>query len=459
LKESLKANNAPDTDELLFAGGDVSLVIGEWVPFGANYIDLFHQKIRPGYAPTGSTFLAEERSDAADSTLFEIRRPPTELVIRDSERGRRIAFSARLGYLETGGDEQEEWVGVKLDVFGRAFYCADLASVNGCEDRLSLDSLAPVTADLVHDTSLMMTSLLTSAQNRFLELIHRGMVNDRDKYIALLADHLYRRGDDEPLGVDYDPLAYADSRAELAQLLGEIHGAARLEDDALLVWGRSGTLLFSPHWRRYERALTTYGYIHSLTDAVDNLFHGTAANDELIRSLKRRIIAGEITEASAVRQEINHLSEDITTYEVICNLLRAAVGSLQQAMGRQLDRLTPQQREIYDKLELDKRLELLTRKIADIVPTIEALELSLEGMISLVGTLQEEETDRLNKVMQFLTVVTTVAVPVTVITGWYGMNFRFMPELNWPGSYFVVIGVTVAVIIGLLFLFKRKKWF
>ncbi len=447
-----------ETNELLFAGGSARLVIGEWIPFGANYIDLFSRKIRPSYAPVGSTFLAEELDTSPDEPTFDIHQPPTELVIRDSERGQRITFAARLGYLDTGGSLQEEWLGVHLDVFGRVFYGTELLSVNENDRRFSLDALSPVIADLVHDSSLMMSTLLSSSQNRFIELIHRGVIDDRDKFVALLAEELVD-ADGVALPSGADPLEDSDRRAELAQLLGEIYGARRLGDGTLLVWGRSGALLFSPQWHRYERALTTYGYIHSLADSVDNLFQGSAVNGEHIRRIKKQIISGEVTEASVLRKDLTRLSEDITTYGLVSKLLGGAVDSLRGALEKNSDGYDDEERELFDLLELESRLDLLIHKVQDLTPTVEAVETSLEGLNNLVGTLQEEETDRLNRVMQILTVVTTVAVPITIITGWYGMNFRFMPELNWPGSYFVVIGISIAVAVGLLILFKKKKWF
>lgn len=63
-----------------------------------------------------------------------------------------------------------------------------------------------------------------------------------------------------------------------------------------------------------------------------------------------------------------------------------------------------------------------------------------------------------NRIMTLLTIVTTIFMPLTLIAGWYGMNFRFMPELNWEGSYPVVIGISVAIVIGSLLFFKKKKW-
>lgn len=66
---------------------------------------------------------------------------------------------------------------------------------------------------------------------------------------------------------------------------------------------------------------------------------------------------------------------------------------------------------------------------------------------------------RQNKVMQTLTIVTSVFMPLTLITGWYGMNFEVMPELHWKGSYFIVMSIAIVIVTLEVVIFKRKKWF
>ena len=63
-----------------------------------------------------------------------------------------------------------------------------------------------------------------------------------------------------------------------------------------------------------------------------------------------------------------------------------------------------------------------------------------------------------NRIMTVLTVVTTIFLPLTLIAGWYGMNFRYMPELEWKWGYPVVIAVCVAIVGLSLLFFKKKKW-
>ena len=63
-----------------------------------------------------------------------------------------------------------------------------------------------------------------------------------------------------------------------------------------------------------------------------------------------------------------------------------------------------------------------------------------------------------NRIMTLLTVVTTIFMPLTLIAGWYGMNFRYMPELDKPWAYPAVIALSVLIAAGCLLFFKKKKW-
>ena len=63
-----------------------------------------------------------------------------------------------------------------------------------------------------------------------------------------------------------------------------------------------------------------------------------------------------------------------------------------------------------------------------------------------------------NRIMTVLTVITSIFMPLTLIAGWYGMNFKYMPELDWKWSYPVVTGVCLLIVIIALIFFKKKKW-
>lgn len=63
-----------------------------------------------------------------------------------------------------------------------------------------------------------------------------------------------------------------------------------------------------------------------------------------------------------------------------------------------------------------------------------------------------------NRIITILTVVTTIFMPLTLIVGWYGMNFRYMPELDFPWAYPAVLALSVVIVIACIVYFKKKKW-
>ena len=84
---------------------------------------------------------------------------------------------------------------------------------------------------------------------------------------------------------------------------------------------------------------------------------------------------------------------------------------------------------------------------------------SLRDHALQVRDLYREQLEvRQNRTVTLLTVVTTIFMPLTLIVGWYGMNFRYMPELDSPLGYPAVIVLSIVIIVGMLIFFKKKKW-
>lgn len=64
-----------------------------------------------------------------------------------------------------------------------------------------------------------------------------------------------------------------------------------------------------------------------------------------------------------------------------------------------------------------------------------------------------------NELMKFFTVITAVFLPLSLLVGWYGMNFAYMPELRWRFGYLGVIGLSIVICLVLILWFRKKKWF
>lgn len=81
---------------------------------------------------------------------------------------------------------------------------------------------------------------------------------------------------------------------------------------------------------------------------------------------------------------------------------------------------------------------------------------SLESNTNLFFSVQGH---RMNKVMKTLTVVAAIFIPLTFLAGVYGMNFTHMPELEWEYAYFTVWAVFLLIFVGMVFYFRKMKWF
>lgn len=88
---------------------------------------------------------------------------------------------------------------------------------------------------------------------------------------------------------------------------------------------------------------------------------------------------------------------------------------------------------------------------------------TLEGcrdMISALADLYLSNNDqRMNSIMKQLTVVSTIFIPLTFLAGIWGMNFRWMPELDWKYGYLFAWVLMLLLVVAIYFYFKRKKWY
>jgi len=90
-----------------------------------------------------------------------------------------------------------------------------------------------------------------------------------------------------------------------------------------------------------------------------------------------------------------------------------------------------------------------------VIDTMETFRDIVSGMLDIYLS---SVSNRLNEVMKVLTIIATIFIPLTFLSGWYGMNFKDMPELSWRWGYPMVICIALTVAVGLLLLFRKKKW-
>lgn len=122
-------------------------------------------------------------------------------------------------------------------------------------------------------------------------------------------------------------------------------------------------------------------------------------------------------------------------------------------------------REVISKLEksesalINKQTEVFFRDLYDhviqVIDNIENFRDLTSGMLDLYLSSISNKT---NEVMKVLTIISTIFIPLTFITGIYGMNFHNFPELGWKWGYFTIWGVILLIAFTMILFFKKKKW-
>ncbi|MCR5799891.1 MAG: magnesium transporter CorA [Lachnospiraceae bacterium] len=108
----------------------------------------------------------------------------------------------------------------------------------------------------------------------------------------------------------------------------------------------------------------------------------------------------------------------------------------------------------FFKEENERYFRLVTQRIQRLYERVITL---VEFTIQLRDLNQTKTDEKQNKNLAFLTVISTIFMPLTLIVGWYGMNFRYMPEFEYRWSYPILIAVCILIVIGSIFVFKKKK--
>jgi magnesium transporter len=181
--------------------------------------------------------------------------------------------------------------------------------------------------------------------------------------------------------------------------------------------------------------------LYALVDAiVDQYFAVLELLGEKIEALQQTVVADPkpetLNDIHALKRQLLFVRRAVWPLrDVMNNLSRSDCPCLQQATKVFF-------RDVYDHVV----------QIVDTIETLrEMVSASLDIYLSSVSY-------RLNAVMRVLTVITTIFMPLSFIASIYGMNFEHMPELRSPWGYPLVLGVMAAVGVGMLVLFRRKRW-
>ena len=183
--------------------------------------------------------------------------------------------------------------------------------------------------------------------------------------------------------------------------------------------------------------------------------------EKLIYSFLDALVAGDIIMLESTGAEVSELEaqvlrdeahEDFTTTLLdLKNRLLSAHNYYEQLLDI-TEAVEENENDIFDTDSL--------MYISNMGKKIVRLREALSNMVVHLQDAYSSYLDmNLNKTMKFFTVITSIFFPLTIIVGWYGMNFQSMPEFYWRYGYLYVILLSIIVVLVLVLVGKRKKWF
>lgn len=183
-----------------------------------------------------------------------------------------------------------------------------------------------------------------------------------------------------------------------------------------------------------------YIFYRLVDTIVDNYFLVTEFISEAIEDLEEEILVrpekSTLESIYDMKKLIQELKKSIFPLrEAVSTILRDESEYISEATGKYF-------RDVYEH----------------IIQAFETIESQRETLTSFTDLYMSGLSNKMNQVMQFLTIFAAIFIPLTFIAGVYGMNFEYIPELQYKYGYFIVWGVMITVGLLMLRYFKKKDW-
>ena len=243
--------------------------------------------------------------------------------------------------------------------------------------------------------------------------------------------------------VDFNLLSYSKDKHEISTeqvgiVLGENYVLTFREKDNELINSLDNRL--KNNIGKIRKSSSKYFMYMAIDIAVDYYYSLIEDMIDEVEQLEETIINSHngklIIEIQKLKSHINYIYKTISPLkEIVNNLIRDE----DEFIGEDLN---PYFRDVYDHIN-------------QIIDSIDTLRDSANSLTELN---YNQANTKLNDVMKVLTIISTIFMPLSFIVGFYGMNFKFMPELAEPWAYPVIIGIIVLVAVLMIIYFKKRKW-
>lgn len=198
--------------------------------------------------------------------------------------------------------------------------------------------------------------------------------------------------------------------------------------------------------------------------AVRRFSSRTMDLEKMIHSFFNELMTKDVRYIEALRTDVSEMEASVLKGEVSEDF-NGEMLRLKKQISR-MHNLYEQYLDVLEELETNENDLFATEPLLHVSNLIGRITRLKADVDSMGGDL-EHVTDayfahldlKANRNMNYLTVLTTIFFPLTILVGWYGMNFKTMPELDWKWGYLYVILLSLGLIGLLIFIAKKKKWF
>ena len=235
-----ESNIRDELDEVVTLNS-VSIVVSEFIPFGANQVVQMNTNMGSTERVQGGFFTAL-MDDGEDGTGFQVPPGLTSVNILDYSLTRHINFEADIHFPEAPGIVQVEMFDVSINYTGTCFYGMQIEAVlDRIKDNLSLDHLSRLLVDVHQDSSAIVDSCLSAYQRQLMNLVYLGDAPARDKINLLVANEI------TPHLTAEEYMDKGEYENELKQVLGDTRAAFDISEHDTLIFGANGLLIAGPN--------------------------------------------------------------------------------------------------------------------------------------------------------------------------------------------------------------------
>lgn len=195
---------------------------------------------------------------------------------------------------------------------------------------------------------------------------------------------------------------------------------------------------------------------------AQNAIHGEYSLERFWYDFLQSFLTKDLLFLESVEQDIAHIEEEVLRGKA--NQFNYRMLSVKKIIARfyhYYSQLTEMGEELLENRENffgQEDLQSLEIYVSRVSRLAGETQLLREYAMQVQEVYQSEIGLRQNNVMKMLTIVTTIFFPLSLIAGWYGMNFSFMPELHYRYAYPIVFGVSVMIVVISLLFFKKKHF-